>query len=310
MCGIAGYLDKRTSDAPIGRTMLAMLQALGQRGPDSAGMALFGPANPNGEICLVKLPERQDPDAAEKRLTERLAGLATINSRRRIGDVIRLEVERSADVRDFCAAIERRDDGFEVLSLGTSLELTKQVGAPGNLDTTFDVGAFRGSHGIGHTRLSTESKVDLSHSQPFWARGVPDLATVHNGHITNYDRMRRRFEQRGLRFFTHNDSEVIAVYLADQLDQGLTLDDAVARSLDDFDGSFTYLVATTTAFGYARDPFALKPLIIVDTPDYVAVANEEVAIRSALGPAGVAREPSGHVYRIWQVGGEAADAAA
>ena len=310
MCGIAGYLDKQTSDAPIGRTMLAMLQALGQRGPDSAGMALYGPARSKGEICLVKLPERQDPDAAEKRLTERIGALARITGRRRIGDVVRLEVERSSEVRDFCAAIERRDDGFEVLSLGRSLELTKQVGAPGNLDDTFNVGAFRGSHGIGHTRLSTESKVDLSHSQPFWARGIPDLATVHNGHITNYDRMRRRFEQRGLRFFTHNDSEVIAIYLADELDKGLTLDQAVAQSLDDFDGSFTYLVATPTQFGYARDPFALKPLIIVDTPDYVAVANEEVAIRSALGPAGVAREPSGHVYRIWQVGAEAADAAA
>ena len=310
MCGIAGYLDKRTTDAPVGRTMLEMLEALGQRGPDSAGMALFGRAHPKAEVCLIKLPERQDADAAEKRLTERIAGLAKILGRRRIGDVVRMEVVRTANVRDFCSAIERRDDGFEVLSLGRSIELTKRVGAPGNLDTAFDVSAFRGSHGIGHTRLSTESKVDLSHSQPFWARGIPDLATVHNGHITNYDRLRRRYEQRGLRFFTDNDSEVIAVYLADQLEKGFSLEDAVAQSLDDFDGSFTYLVATPTAFGYARDPFALKPLIIVDTPDYVAIANEEVAIRAALGPAGVAREPSGYVHRLWNVGGEAADAAA
>ncbi len=310
MCGIAGYVDKRTADAPLGRTMLAMLEALAQRGPDSAGMALFGPANPAGEVCLIKLPERQDPDAAERRLTERLQGLGTVIERRRIGDVVRLVVDRSAGVRDFCSAIERRDDGFEVLSLGRSIELSKQVGEPGNLDRTFDVSAFRGSHGIGHTRLSTESKVDLSHSQPFWARGIPDLATVHNGHITNYDRMRRIYEQRGLRFFTENDSEVIAVYLADQLEKGLSLADAVAQSLDDFDGSFSYLVATPTEFGFARDPFALKPLIIVETPDYVAVANEEIAIRSALGLAGVAREPSGHVYRLWKVGTEVADAAA
>ncbi len=310
MCGIAGYMDKRSADAPVGATMLAMLKALGQRGPDSAGTALFAPANPNGEVCLVKLPEQQDPDAAELRLTERISTVAAIRGSRRIGDVLRLEVDRSADVRAFCAAIERRDDGFEVLSLGRSIELTKQVGDPANLDATFDVSSFRGSHGIGHTRLSTESKVDLSHSQPFWARGVPDLATVHNGHITNYDRMRRTYEQRGLRFFTHNDSEVIAVYLADQLDKGLTLAEAVEQSLDDFDGSFTYLVATPNEFGYARDPFAFKPLIIVETADYVAIANEEIAIRSALGPDGVAREPSGYVHRLWTVGAEAADAAA
>ena len=103
---------------------------------------------------------------------------------------------------------------------------------------------------------------------------------------------------------------MIAVYLADQLDKGLTLAEAVEQSLDDFDGSFTYLVATPNEFGYARDPFALKPLIIVETADYVAIANEEIAIRSALGPDGVAREPSGYVHRLWTVGAEAADAAA
>jgi glutamate synthase domain-containing protein 1 len=95
----------------------------------------------------------------------------------------------------------------------------KQVGAPGGLDSTFGVAAMRGSHGIGHTRLSTESRVDLSHSQPFWAHGVADLATVHNGHITNYDRLRRLYEQKGVRFFSENDSEVIGVYLADQLER-------------------------------------------------------------------------------------------
>ena len=96
---------------------------------------------------------------------------------------------------------------------------------------------MRGSHGIGHTRLSTESRVDLSHSQPFWAHGVADLATVHNGHITNYHRLRRLYEQKGVRFFTENDSEVIGVYLADQLERGRTLEQALADSLDDLDGS-------------------------------------------------------------------------
>ena len=175
---------------------------------------------------------------------------------------------------------------MEVVSLGHQLELVKQVGHPDDLERSFAVGAFRGSHAIGHTRLSTESRVDLTHSQPFWARGVADVATVHNGHITNYHRLRRIYEQRGVRFFSENDSEVIGVYIADQLDRGLTLEEALEASLDDFDGSFTYLVASGDAMGYARDPFALKPLITVETDDYVAVANEEIAIRAALGSAG------------------------
>ena len=186
------------------------------------------------------------------------------------------------------------------MSLGSEMELVKQVGHPDGLDDTFDLAAIRGSHGIGHTRLSTESRVDLSHSQPFWVRGIADMATVHNGHITNYHKLRTIYEQRGVRFFTENDSEVVGVYLADQMSGGATLEEALAASLEDLDGSFTYLVATADAIGYARDPFALKPLITVETPDYIAIANEEMAIRDALGSAGVAHEPSGHVFRVWQ----------
>jgi len=185
------------------------------------------------------------------------------------------------------------------VSLGRSLELVKDVGSPEALESAHGIAAWRGSHAIGHTRLSTESRVDLSHSQPFWARGMPDLATVHNGHITNYHRLRQRYEERGVRFFTENDSEVIAVYLADQLASGRTLHEALTASLDDLDGSFTYLVATADQLGFARDPFALKPLITVETRDWVAIANEEVAIRAALGDAGVAHEPSGHIVRLW-----------
>jgi len=126
------------------------------------------------------------------------------------------------------------------------------------------------------------------------------MAVVHNGHITNYHHLRMVYEQDGTRFFTENDSEVIGHYLARVMSGGATLEEAVRRSLDELDGSFTYLVATPDEFGYARDPFALKPLIVVETGDYVAIANEEVAIRAALGGAGVAREPSGHVHRIWR----------
>jgi glutamate synthase domain-containing protein 1 len=258
----------------------------------------------------VRLPETADVDAAELTVRNRLAGLAEIRDVQRHGNLVRLQLWIDATSAAISHALERPGEDFEVVSLGEHLELVKQVGAPAGLEATFGVAAMRGSHGIGHTRLSTESRVDLSHSQPFWAHGVADLATVHNGHITNYDRLRRLYEQKGVRFFSENDSEVIGVYLADQMERGRTLEQALANSLDDFDGSFTYLVATPDAIGYARDPFAFKPLITVETPNYVAIANEEMAIRHALGPDGVAHEPTGHVYRLWRRAGVTATAAA
>jgi glutamate synthase domain-containing protein 1 len=279
-----------------------MLGGLARRGPDSAGVALFRSEPANNDVCWVRIPEALTPASAEAITRQRVATVAEIRRLEQHPGLLRLELAGRPSPGEVRAAIERPDEDFEVVSLGRSMELVKQVGHPDGLERSFSIASFRGTHGIGHTRLSTESRVDLSHSQPFWARGVADLATVHNGHITNYHKLRRLYEQRGVRFFTENDSEVIGVYLADQLERGLTLDEAVRASLDDFDGSFTYLVATPDAIGFARDPFALKPLITVETPDYVAIANEEVAIRAALGSAGVAHEPTGHVFRLWRRG--------
>jgi glutamate synthase domain-containing protein 1 len=300
MCGIAGFLSLTDDQADIGRVMGRMLAGLGQRGPDSAGVAAFRGGEGPAEVCWIRLPEAADEvERAAAVVTERLASAATVEHLDRHGALLRAVLLRHGTARELCAAIERPDEDVEVVSLGRSLELVKDVGSPDALEAAHGIAGWRGSHAIGHTRLSTESRVDLSHSQPFWARGVPDLATVHNGHITNYHRLRRTYEQRGVRFFTENDSEVIGVYLADQLASGRTLREALTASLDDLDGSFTYLVATADQIGFARDPFALKPLITVETPDWVAIANEEIAIRAALGDVGVAHEPSGHVIRLW-----------
>ncbi len=300
MCGIAGYLSRRDEPEPVGRIMLDMLTSLARRGPDSVGMALYRSEPAHREVCWIRLPEGGDADAHERRILASLAVVADVGQVERHEGLLRVELSTDADTTAIRSAAEGGSADVEVVSLGRQLELVKQVGHPDDLERTFAIAGFRGSHAIGHTRLSTESRVDLTHSQPFWARGVADVATVHNGHITNYHKLRRIYEQRGVRFFSENDSEIIGVYIADQLDRGLTLEQALEASLDDFDGSFTYLVASGDAMGYARDPFALKPLITVETDDYVAVANEEMAIRAALGPAGVAHEPSGHVFRLWR----------
>jgi glutamate synthase domain-containing protein 1 len=300
MCGIVGYMSLSGREEAVGETLLSMLTGLARRGPDSAGAAVFRSEPGHSDVCWIRLPADLEPDVATETVRTRLGPVSPVRSVDRCPGLLRLELPPGSDADAIRGAVERPEEDFEVVSLGSEMELVKQVGHPDGLDATFDLAAARGTHGIGHTRLSTESRVDLSHSQPFWVRGVPDMATVHNGHITNYHRLRTIYEQRGVRFFTENDSEVVGVYLADRLSQGATLEEALAASLDDLDGSFTYLVATADAIGYARDPFALKPLITVETPGYVALANEEMAIRDALGAAGVAHEPSGHVYRVWQ----------
>jgi glutamate synthase domain-containing protein 1 len=300
MCGIVGYMSLTGREEPVGRIILSMLTGLARRGPDSAGAAIFRSEPRHTDSCWVRLPDSLAPEAATEIVEARLASLMAVRSVEHRPGLLHLELAPGSEAAAVRHAIERPTEDFEVVSFGSEMELVKQVGHPDELDETFDIADMRGTHGIGHTRLSTESRVDLSHSQPFWVRGVADMATVHNGHITNYHRLRTIYEQRGVRFFTENDSEVVGVYLADRMAQGASLEEALERSLRDLDGSFSYLVATADAIGYARDPYALKPLITVETPDYVAVANEEMAIRVALGSAGVAHEPSGNVSRVWQ----------
>ena len=163
------------------------------------------------------------------------------------------------------------------------------------------VSAMTGTHGLGHTRLSTESRVDLSHSQPFWAPGTPDLAVVHNGHITNYHRLRRMYEQDGVRFYTENDSEIIGIYLARKLTAGASLREALEASVRELDGSFSYLAATADAFGFAKDPFCLKPLIVGESATALAVATEEIALRAALASPYTAREAGAGAVSVWDV---------
>jgi glutamate synthase domain-containing protein 1 len=301
MCGIIGFLERRDGQRyPLGRTLLNMLQALSCRGPDSAGVAVFGPPAP-GWILRVTLPEHLAQEKASASIREALQDTVPLTRHELDGAYLRLEVEGGADLGILEDRLLARVPGIEVVSLGRQLQIFKQVGSPAQLEQEYLISNLTGSHGIGHTRLSTESRVDLSHSQPFWAHGVPDLATVHNGHITNYHKLRRRYEQRGYRFWTENDSELIGVYLRDRLGAGLSLADALRSSLDDFDGSFSYLAAGGDCLAYVKDRFGFKPLMVAETEDFVAIATEEIALRQALGRDFVAREPAPGSMAVWNV---------
>jgi glutamate synthase domain-containing protein 1 len=296
MCGIVGFLNKRDQpDFPLGRTLLDMLRALACRGPDSVGVALFGGGGE--EKLRLRLPSEISRTTLSDALNEE--GLMLLHSYRGGVHDARLVAEIEATALE--ESLRRRWPDCEILCLGEQINLFKQVGSPDELEATYSIGSLKGTHGIGHTRMSTESRVDLSHSQPFWAHGVPDLATVHNGHITNYHKLRRRFEQEGYRFYTENDSEIIGVYLRDRMAAGRSLEGAMRSSLDDFDGSFCYLVASKDQLGFVKDRYGFKPLMLAVTEDFVALSTEEIAFRRALGHDFSAYEPPPGAMGLWSI---------
>ena len=299
MCGIVGFWNRGEDTGELGRTILKMLGALDCRGPDSAGVALYGDGRDGRMVLRVSLGETTDYEATTRQVVSRAEALGALAEWTRTEEYLRLVIAYGGDASRLEQAIEAAGDGVEVVSMGGSLEIVKQVGSPRNLDRTYGISGFEGTHGIGHTRLSTESRIDLSHSQPFWAHGHPDLAIVHNGHITNYHKLRRMYEQEGARFYTENDSEIIGMYLHRQLADGKDLEAAMDASLTDLDGSFSYLVATPDAVGFVRDPYSFKPLLFAETDDFAAVATEEIAFRSAIDGDYDVVEARARDMRLW-----------
>ena len=300
MCGIVGFFAKGSQQDEVGKTILGMLRALGCRGPDSAGVALFGAPDDGNFVVRVKLGDDGDLESRAGQIAARLETIQGCSRVSTTASYARFLVSSATDLERLTLAVESLDKDFEVVSIGRRLEIVKQTGSPDNLEKNYCVSHFKGTHGLGHTRLSTESRVDLSHSQPFWSHGFPDLAIVHNGHITNYHQLRRQYEQRGVRFYTENDSEVVAIYLAEQLSRGSSLEEALKRMLRDLDGSYSCLVATERQLGFVKDAFALKPLVMTETDAFVALATEEIALRAALPGAYSVREAQVREVRVWQ----------
>ncbi len=285
MCGIAGFLAKREG-VPVAETLTGMLQALYGRGPDSTGLSLYG--SPHAGTHVASIWAGDDGGIAS-----RDAVLGALDRHGRVEadhyheGYFRIgftpEDESPAGLRALADEVERAAPGVRVFSLGRSLEVIKYTADARTLHDRWSLGTPPFTHGIGHVRMATESRVDVNHSHPFWARPFPDVTVVHNGHVTNYHKNRRIYEQRGYTFQTENDTEFVAIYLAEQMAHGLTLDEAVRKSIDDLDGSFTYLVSTKEGFGVARDRFSTKPCLVAETDDWVAVVSEGIAFTGAFG---------------------------
>jgi len=191
-------------------------------------------------------------------------------------------------------------DNVEILSVGHSLELVKDLGDAGVVSKQYALKGFKGTHAIGHTRMATESDVDIRSAHPYWAYPFNDVSVVHNGQLTNYWIGRRELERRGHRFMSNCDSELIAVYLADRMDRGDTLEQALQRSINELDGVFTYVVATSDALGMAKDTMAAKPMVLYESDKFIALASEEVAIRSIFPSEIKTSDPYDGEVRVWR----------
>jgi glutamate synthase domain-containing protein 1 len=293
MCGIAGiiYRGDGGGEHRVGRDMTAMLQAMKHRGPDSTGYALYRPAA-QGYVMQVKLAEangHHEFDFAERLRRQR----ADIEARLRSSGATITSIQGPTDHAmtvsfDFEGDLKRLADyvedvrDAEVLSLGHSLEIVKDLGDAHTVATDYKLDDFVGTHAIGHARMATESDVDIANAHPYWAYPFPDVAVVHNGQLTNYHQWRRRLERAGHRFQSECDSEIIAVYLAERMAQGESLEDAMRRSLHELDGVFTYICVTEDALGVAKDELGAKPLVLYEGDDLVALASEEIAIRKVV----------------------------
>ena len=191
-------------------------------------------------------------------------------------------------------------EGAEILSIGNALELVKDLGDATVVSGQYGLGEFGGTHAIGHTRMATESDVDIRSAHPYWAYPFNDISVVHNGQLTNYWGFRREMERRGHRFMSNCDSELIAVYLADRMERGEDLEEAMHRSVDELDGVFTYVVATSDRLGMAKDVMAAKPMVLYESDDFVALASEEVAIRSVFPHEIDTYDPYEGEVMVWQ----------
>jgi methylamine---glutamate N-methyltransferase subunit A len=290
MCGIAGIMYKQRSGS-IGSDMARMLQAMKHRGPDSTGYALYGAPS---DLLVMRFKLADPSDTRDFSYNERLArSVREVEARlAKIGAAIdrvdgesayayRATFRYDGELKPLADYVEDVP-GAEVLSLGRSLEIIKDLGDAVAVSGQYRLDGFSGTHAIGHVRMATESDVDIAGAHPYWAYPFSDVAVVHNGQLTNYHQWRRRLERQGHRFQSECDSEIIAVYLAQRMADGLSLETAMKQSLQDLDGVFTYLVVTDSALGMAKDEMAAKPLVLYQGDDLVALASEEGAIRAVV----------------------------
>ncbi len=273
MCGIVGlFLKDKALEPELGALLSSMLCVMTDRGPDSAGFAIYG----DGRQGLVKLSLRPGDDLDTARLATDIGSIIGSSppvTKKATHTVIEIPSRFEGEVRTLLAA---RYPEVSVVGSGTRMEIFKEVGLPADVASRFDLARMSGTHAIGHTRMATESAVTTDGAHPF-STGR-DQCLVHNGSLSNHAGLRRMLKHEGLSFATDNDSEVAAGYLTWRMRKGASLGDALRQSLLDLDGFYTFVVGTESGFGVLRDPIACKPAVMAETDRYVAFGSEYRAL--------------------------------
>ncbi|EDZ47996.1 class II glutamine amidotransferase, putative [Rhodobacterales bacterium Y4I] len=274
MCGIVGlFLKDKSLEPKLGDMLTDMLITMTDRGPDSAGIAIYG-ANADGRAKLTV--QSDTPEAAFDGLDGALAEALSADVSIRVIDthaVLELPAGKEEEARSALAELR---PGLRVMSAGDTIEIYKEVGLPEKVAERFNVRGMSGSHGIGHTRMATESAVTTEGAHPFSTGS--DQCLVHNGSLSNHNALRRKLRREGVRIESQNDTEVGAAYLTWKMQNGATLGEALEGSLEDLDGFFTFVVGTKDGFGVVRDPIACKPAVMAETDRYVAFGSEYRAL--------------------------------
>ena len=314
MCGIAGLIHKGKT-VNIGKELQDMLQALKHRGPDSTGFALYGQGNNQGDyIMRFKVGENvaegssavnEDKSVYNERRKQvdkhiRDLGGSIVTDAQLTPYSFRYCIKYDKDLMEFSKKIESVEM-TEILSLGKNLELVKDIGDASVVSKQYELDKIKGTHAIGHSRMATESGVDIRSAHPFWGYPFSDVSVVHNGQLTNYWNNRRALESKGMRFMSECDSELIAVYLAEKMRKGIDLKDGMKDSLKELDGVFTYLVATKDSLGMAKDTMAAKPLVLYESDNLIAMGSEEIAIRAILPQEIDTYDPFDGEVKVWQI---------
>src|SRR4051794_13014982 len=296
MCGIAGLFSKSLDvSESLGSHLGDMLLQLSDRGPDSAGVAIYREPAPSGssKVSLFSPDPQQDWHAVRAALDEAF-GAGEPEPR---GSHAVIVVE--TDAAEAQTWLRERYPELRVMSAGQAIEIYKEMGSPREFIGAFDLAGMSGSHALGHTRMATESRVTTEHSHPF-STGL-DLCLVHNGSLSNHNRLRRMLRREGIDFQTDNDSEVAAGYLMWRMREGDTLEAGLERCLADLDGFYTFAVGSADGFAVLRDPIACKPAVLAETDDWVAMASEyrAIAILPGAEDATVWEPEPARVY-VWE----------
>lgn len=315
MCGIAG----RILNAPgrVGRDLVELMDAQEHRGADSTGFAIYGVPRETGHVVRAMGFDRdrlsKDLEDFHAILKEHGADFIddpTWDDGTSRHYSVRMTITDPADVARWTEETDQICERLEVQSVGRSLEIIKDTGGAYAVADKHGVRDMIGTHGLGHARLATESDVRPNASHPFWARPFPDVAIVHNGQITDYYSWRNRLEHKGYRFLTYNDSELIAVWVSDRMKEGLSMEQALTRSIEEIDGVFTFMISRQDKIGWAKDRFAMKPLVVVNENGEIAAATEEQSVRRIFDQEGISiiNHDGPGLHGIWGVGNRRAAA--